>query len=72
MNPALENFLRGIGVVIAFAVLGFLADASNLSTLVSPQIAAIIAALAASGIAAFDAHKSPAGTVLMGTVGRAR
>lgn len=45
-NPALLGFLRGIGVVIVYAIVQFLANASNLTGLVGASTAAVVAGLA--------------------------
>lgn len=72
MSPKLITFLRSLGTVVAFAVLGFAANVTNLADIVSPPIAAVIAALAASALAAWDHSKSAPGTIGFGSVGTPR
>ena len=66
MSQALIGFLRAIGLVVLLAVLAFLANATNLSGLVNPTVGSLIAVIALTLEHAF----SPAGTALMGSVGK--
>ena len=68
MTPNLEHFLRGLGTVLAFAIVTYLANAANLSPLVGDSAATIIAGLAAM----FDKQFSPDGTTLFGAIGKPR
>ncbi len=72
MTPALEGTLRALLTVVVFAILGFVANATNLVDVLGPTWSAIVAALAASALAGLDHHLSPAGTVAFGTVGKLR
>lgn len=72
MNPAIETFLRVVLSSVAVAILGVLANMTNLSGVIPAQWAPIVAALATSALAALDAHNSPAGTVAFGSFGKAR
>ena len=72
MSPTLEAFLRGLGIAVAMGVLGFLANATNVSALLGPVFTPIIVSLAAAGVAALDKYHSSDGTVLFGSVGRSR
>ena len=46
MSPLLLGFLRGIGFAVLGAVLVYLGDATNLTGILNPSTATIIAALA--------------------------
>ena len=46
ISPALVGFLRGLGAFLLAALLTYLADATHLQGVVTPQIAAVIAMLA--------------------------
>lgn len=48
LNAAQAGFLKGLGTVIAFSVVGFLANAANLEGVLSPALASIAAALFAA------------------------
>lgn len=45
-NPAVLGVIRGLGVAVLAAIVHFIAVAANLEGVVSPQVAAIIAAIA--------------------------
>lgn len=65
MNPYVLGFLRALGFALLTALLNFLANVTNLNGIVTPGVAAIIAALALSlehGIA------SKTGSALFGAV----
>ena len=47
LNPAWAGFVKGLLTVVAFAVVGFFGDASNLGML-SPAIAALLAGVFAA------------------------
>lgn len=70
MSPATTTFLRAVGVAVAVAVLVQLQDAVSLTNVIGANWAYVVAAVASSLLAALDHAKSPAGTVLFGTVGR--
>lgn len=72
MSPNLESFLRGLGVAVAVGVLGFIANATNVSTVLGPTFTPIVVALASAALAALDKAHSADGTVLFGSVGRNR
>ncbi len=68
ISPAVLGFIRAIGVVVLTAILAYLGDASHLTGVFTPYIAAIISGLALalensieakSGNALFGAVKSP-------------
>ena len=44
--PSVEGFLRGIGTVILFAVLSYLANSANLTGIVNVSVAGIISGIA--------------------------
>ena len=69
MNSTLEALLRSFGVVVAFAILGWLEQSTNISAAVGNNWAGIIAAVAAIALGALDKYYSPDGTVLAGTFG---
>lgn len=48
LNAAWIGFIKAIGVVVIMGVLSYVGDAAHLNGLVSPIIASLIAALAAS------------------------
>lgn len=72
MSPALENFLRGGGAILAAAILGYIAQATNLTGVIPGPYIAIVSGLAGALLAALDAVQSPAGTVGFGLVGSRR
>lgn len=47
ITPALAGFVKGLGTVVIFAVLSYLADANNLSALVGTGGAGLIATVVA-------------------------
>lgn len=65
MSPKLYGFLKTVGLVVVFAVLTWLANASNLGPYLSPTIGGFIAALA--GMLEEDI-KTKTNTGLMGSV----
>ena len=69
MSTSIEAFLRSIGIVVLIAILGYVANATNLTDLIGPQWAYIIAGLAAIAINQLDKVFSPDGTVVGGTIG---
>ena len=69
MSTNWENFLRSLAVVLIFAFLGFLAQATNLTSVIGGNWAGILAGIATLAISALDKFYSPDGTVLAGTVG---
>jgi len=69
MSTNWENALRSLGVVIVFCVLGWVAQATNLTNVIGGNWAGILAAVATLAISALDKYYSPDGTVLAGTVG---
>ena len=56
--------LRGLGLVVLLAVLGFLANAANLQAFVNPTVAGLISVVAL----ALEGALSPKGTALFGSV----
>lgn len=70
MSPKLETFLRSFGSMLVFVVLAYLSDATHLTDLLGPALAALVSALAAAGVAAYDKTKSPDGTVAFGAIGK--
>lgn len=62
ISPALEGFLRGLGIAILLAVLSFIANATNLGFLNNAPMAALVAGVALWAEKAL----SPAGTALFG------
>lgn len=46
MNPAILGLVRGLGVVVATAVLTYFGDAAHLNGIVSVSVAGIISSLA--------------------------
>lgn len=64
MNPIIIGALRGLGLVILLAVLGYLADATHLQGLVSPTTAGLISIVAL----ALEQGLSPKGTAMFGSV----
>lgn len=69
MSQNWENLLRSIGIVAAIAILGYAANATNLTSAIGPNYAYLIAGIAAIALNALDKYYSPTGTVLAGTVG---
>ena len=69
MSTAWENLLRSLGVIIVFCILGYLAQATNLTPVIGGNWAGILATIATLAISALDKYYSPDGTVLAGTVG---
>lgn len=67
LSPAVLGFMRGLGVAIVVAVLTYLGDAANLNGLVSPTLAALIAAIA---LAAEHGIQAKTGNALFGAVKR--
>lgn len=72
MNPTLEAGLRSLGVVILFGILGWFGSVTNVSQILGGTWAPIVASLAAVALGMLDKYYSPDGTVVAGTVGRAR
>ena len=64
MSPAVVGFLRGILSVVVFAVVGYVANATNLSPLVGGSLATVIAGIAV----AIEHAMSPSGTAMFGAV----
>ncbi len=67
MSPAIISFIKGVGVVVLFAVLTYLGDAANLSGILSPVLATVIASM----VSAYEAHlkeQSGGTTALFGAV----
>ncbi len=56
MSPQVIGFIKGLAYVVIFAVLSFVANATNLTAIVSPQVAAIIAGLATALLGSLDGH----------------
>lgn len=48
INPALEGFLRGVGLVVLTAIVSYLTDASHLAFINNPLVVTLIIGLAAS------------------------
>lgn len=71
MSKTLETVLRSIGLLIAIAILGFIANATNLTALIGPNWSALLASVAGIALTALDAYKSPTGTVAFGSIGKA-
>ena len=46
MSPSIEGFIRGIGTVILFAVLSYVANSANLTGVVGVSLAGIISGIA--------------------------
>lgn len=46
MNPLILGFVRGIGFAVLAAALTYLGDINHISGILSPQVAAVIVALA--------------------------
>ncbi len=61
------GLLKGLGVAILGAVLSFMANAANLQDLVSPPVAALIAAIA---LGLHDHIQSKTGNLLFGAIKR--
>ncbi len=66
-SPIVLGFLKGLGVAVLGAVLSFVANAANLQGLVSPPIAALLAAIA---LGLHDHIQSTTGSLLFGAIKR--
>lgn len=69
MSTQIETLLRSLGMVILMAVLGYVANASNITSAIGPSWAYIIAGIAAMAVNQLDKVFSPDGTVLAGSIG---
>ncbi len=65
MSPALLGFLRGVLFAVVVAILTYLGDATNLSNLLNPTTASVVAALA---LAIEHSIEAKTGNALFGTV----
>jgi hypothetical protein len=63
MSPALLGFLRGTGFALLVALLSYIGDATNLSGVLNPATASVIAALA---LAVEHAIEAKTGNALFG------
>ena len=45
VSPALAGFVKGLGTVVVFAVVGYLANSANLDGVVSTSLATILAGI---------------------------
>lgn len=72
MSDTTIAFLRAILTVVVLALLNFLADASNIASVIPPAFVGLVTALAAAGVAALDHAKSPTGTIMFGGIGKQR
>jgi hypothetical protein len=64
MSPAVIGFLRGLATVVVFAVVGYVANAANLTPVLGGSVATIVAALAL----ALEHGLSPSGTAGFGAI----
>lgn len=65
MSPAFLGFIRGIGFAVLVAILTFVGNAANLSGVLNPATASLIAALA---LAIEHAIQGSTGNALFGMV----
>ena len=65
ISPAFAGFLKGIVLAIVFAITSFLENQANLSGVVNPSIALVVAALA-SGLESHLKAQSGGTTALFG------
>jgi hypothetical protein len=65
MPPFLLGFLRGLGFALLAAALTYIGNATNLSGILSPAIASLVAMIALG----LEHSMSPNGTALFGTIG---
>ncbi len=67
LSPAVLGVVRGLGVLLLATTLSYFADASHLQGIVSPTVAAIIAAI----VLGLEQHiESKTGNALFGAVKR--
>ena len=66
INPKLLGFLQALGLALIMALLSFLANTANLSSLVNPEMATLVAAIA---LAIENSINAKSGKSLFGLVG---
>ncbi len=67
MTLTLIGFVKGLGVVILFSILGYIENRANLDGVVGPTVAAVITALASS-FESYLKERSGNTTALFGSV----